>query len=574
MYNDNFARSKGDLWQRNSDDYDRGKSYKSGENLYKIYERNERAYAGDHWYGVNSKNLIPITLNFLEQLVDVKVSTIMANQLTIERKVDELDVDNEVVNKAAVAFQESDKKVWERVKMDSMNETGLRHGALYGKTFSHWYWDNELKTGNDFVTVGDIAGELVRAANVYVSNPNCLKIQKQDWIILVYRVSVKQAKVMGMKYGLTEDEIQNIVGDKEVSFEGNDKAYNEQASNHQSDQVTVFLRYEKDYKTDTILRSRHLFNMTLEEPINTKLKLYPVADMSWKERDSFFFALSELEFIIANQQHVNVIESLRGLHAKLQAMPITLYNKNMINAFTNQIGALIAVNATPGEDLSRALNHKQPADMGIDVDKTVETVMNWTRELKGINDNVTGSGATENKSAIVAQQRAAGVPLESIRRRFIQYLEDVGLIWLEFYKHYYTELRRVVTEDARVMDEEGMEAETTIDFTGADFEDVYLKTSVDVGANTQFTDDAAITILQNMLDAGHISPVQFLERIPKNILVKQQDLIEELGGGDQEKKYNMMLKFLEELGPEDKMATMELIQNMLMEEQAGQQQPM
>ena len=75
-----------DIWKK----YEQARDYKSTENLYAIIAQNERYYAGDQWHGVKSGNLPTPVFNFLEQLVDVKVSSLMADQLTIFRKPDEV----------------------------------------------------------------------------------------------------------------------------------------------------------------------------------------------------------------------------------------------------------------------------------------------------------------------------------------------------------------------------------------------------------------------------------------------------------------------------------------------------
>ncbi len=540
-----------------------GINYKSTNNLYAITATNERFYAGDHWKDIERKNLIPVTLNFLEQLVDVKVATVMANQISIERKADDLDYNDERVLKCASIFKQLDKKNWERLKMDDMNERGLKQGALSGLMVSYWYWNEEIRTGNQFVQQGDIDGELIRAINFYVDNPSCLDIDKQNRIAIAYRMSVESVQNMARKEGLAEDEIEKIRGDSNIAYEGADKAYYEQEQENDNGNITVTLFLERNQDTGTIWASKHIKQLTIKKAYDTKCRRYPVAIMPWKERDAFIYGQSELQFLIANQQHVNVLESLRGLHAKLQAVPITLYNKNVINAYSNQIGSLIPVNGQAGDDLSRAVVHKQPANMGVDVDKSVETVMTLSREFKGINDNVVGASRPDNKSAIIAQQKAAGVPLETIKRRFYQYIEDVALVWEEFYKNYYTEIRKVIMEDDDDIELFGKEVE----FTGTDYEDVILSTVIEVGASTNFTSEASISILQELLNAGHITPAQYLERLPKNLIPEQQSLIEELGGGDQQRKFEMMMKFLQELDPESKMAVMDMMQQDIAQQQ-------
>lgn len=497
-------------------DYDNGKNYKSGENLYNIIKRNENYYAGEQWKGVKDNGLPTPVFNFLEQLVDVKVSSIMANQITIHRRADELSEQNNVVSLAAKSFMLSDKKNWERCKMDSLNEETLLDSALSGLGITYWPWNEDLISGNDFLTKGDFEGETIDSVNFYVSNPNDVKVQNQDWIIISLRKTVKQVQEMARKYGKTEEEISRIKGDEDTIYEAFEKAQNEQESTKaSSNQVTILLKFWKNKDTNTIWFCKTTKDLVLVES-DMELERYPIAIMQWKNRKRFIYGNAEITYIISNQQHVNKMEAMRQLHAQLMSIPKVGYNKNVINGFSNQVGGVLPIDAKPGEDLSNAIHYFQPAQMTLDVDKSIESTISKTREFKGVNENVIGEGKAQNTSAIIAQQRAAGVPLESIKRRFYQYLEDVALIWLDYYKNKYKLTRRI-------KDEHG----NTIEFTGTNFKNVDLKTSVDIGTSNQWSDVASAQILDSLLKDNRINIVQFLERYPKNIIPMQDKLIEE-----------------------------------------------
>ena len=162
------------------DEYTTGRNYKAGENIYNITKRNERYYAGDQWRGVKRGDLNTLTFNFCEQLTDVKVSTIMSNKLTTNRRADEMDEEGSKPDQFAKAFALMDKKNWERVKMDSLNEEMLLKCSLSGLGGTYWFWDDTIKTGNEFVVKGDMTPEVIDAIDLYVSNPNSEKIQTQD----------------------------------------------------------------------------------------------------------------------------------------------------------------------------------------------------------------------------------------------------------------------------------------------------------------------------------------------------------------------------------------------------------
>ena len=492
--------------------YEAGVNYKSSENLYDIVKTNENYYAGDQWRGVEGKNLPKPVLNFIEQLVDVKISTLMANELTIHRYADDIANDKSRATLAAKAFNLMDKKNWDRVKMEAMNERMLLNASLSGMGASYWYWDNDIKYGNEHRTQGDFKGEVIDSINLYVANPNDEEIQSQDWIILSYRKTIAQIKAEAELNGIKDIEIK---GDDETTNEGFSKAENEQEQDGKNN-ATVLLRLWK--KEGKVWACKTVGEEYIQKPFNTELSIYPIAIMQWKIRKRFIYGNAEITHIIANQQHINKMEAMRQLHAQLMAIPKVGYNRNMIAGFTNAVGGIIPINAPSGENISNAIHYWQPSQMTIDVDKSIESTIQKTREFKGINDNVTGAARAENTSAIIAQQRAAGVPLESIKRRFWQYLEDVAIIWLQFYVEKYNTVRKV----------QDVETKEVVDFTGTEYKDVILDTRISVGASTQWSDALSAEALDGLLNAGHINIVQYLKRFPRNIIPEQDKLMEEM----------------------------------------------
>jgi len=524
-----------------------GRNYKSSENLYRIIERNEKYYASEQWPNGGSNKLPKTVYNFIKQVAQTQVSTVMSQQITINRSADELSKENDQVNKAAQAFTEMDKRNWERVKMDAMNEQVLLDAYLAGIGGSHWFWDDDIVTGNDFVTKGDFDGEIVDSVQIYVSNPNEVKIQKQDWTMLSQRMTIQQVKEKAKANGIPEQQIELIKGNETTTYEAYDKANNEQDSDkinsNQTDLITKFWKQE-----GTVWFTQVTSEVVIKKPTNTGLKLYPIAIFPWESRKRFIYGNSPVTAIVPNQQVANKQASMRHLHAQLMAIPKVVYNKSVMAGFTNTIGGVTGVNAEPGANLSNSISYIQPTAMTIDVDKSINDGINRTKDLMGVNQNVTGEANPDNFRAIIAQQKAAGVPLEMVKRKFFQYIEDVALIWLDYYQNKYNMVRKVLVE------EDG--EEEVVAFQGTDFKDIYLKTKIDVGASTQWSELLQIDALGDLYDKQVINGLQYVERLPANIIPEQEKLIEELGGGDeakQEKKtamFKLMVQFMATQPPE------------------------
>jgi hypothetical protein len=152
----------------------------------------------------------------------------------------------------------------------------------------------------------------------------------------------------------------------------------------------------------------------------------------------------------------------------------------------------------------------------------------------GANQAALGESRPDNFSAIVAQQKQAGIPLESVRRRFYQYIEDVALIWLDFYKNMYN-LPRSINVDV-----EGLDEPYNMTVTGTDFADVYLSTKIDVGASSQWSELIQIEALRDLWDRGIFDKpeqgILYVESIPDNLLGNKAKIIEFLEGKVEESK--------------------------------------
>lgn len=527
---------------------EQGRNYKSSENLYNIIGRNERIYAGDQWKGINAKNLHKTVYNFLGQLVDVKVASVMANLLTINRRADDIDKDDERIQLASKSFEAADKKNWERMKMNAMNEQILLDSALSGIGCSYWFWDDDIKTGNTFVSKGDIQGEVLDSVSLYVSNPNEVDIQKQDWIIVSIRKTVKQLKALAKRNNVPENQIEMIGGDETRTYEAYDKAQNDQDNvKESSDQGTLNIKFWK--KDNKVFFAKSTANVVIKDETDSELTRYPIAIMPWKPRKRFIYGEAEITHVIANQLVVNKQESIRHLHAMLMGIPKVVVNESMVNGFTNAVGAVHKVKAQPNSPVTNAIGYVQPTAMTVDVDKSIDEGIDRTQSLHGVNRNILGAARPENAQAQLTQIKQSNIPLESIRRRFHQYIEDVALIWLDFYQHKYKLVRKMADEDGEV-----------IDFTGVEFADVYLKTSVDVGADTQWSEIIQLQALNDMFDRGIFAdnPLAYVERLPANLINKQQELVEDMGGGEngeadalkQQVMFELMAQFLQTQPPE------------------------
>ena len=82
-----------------------------------------------------------------------------------------------------------------------------------------------------------------------------------------------------------------------------------------------------------------------------------------------------------------------------------------------------------------------------------------------------------------------------------------------------------------------------------------LKTSVDVGETTYYSEIASVQTLDNLLSQNLIDFADYLERIPREMIPKKAELITKLKERQQamvnnDAQYEQMAQFLESLPPE------------------------
>jgi len=514
------------------------RNFKTANSLYEIPRINEEQYIGDQWKGIDAKNLRRTTYNFIGQTTDVKVASILANELTIQRAVDDMDEDNEEIQQAVKAFNLADKKNWERLKMDAKNEQVVLDGAIQGIGVSYWWWDDSIKMGNSFVSIGDINGQLVDMIDLYVANPHEVDIQKQPWNKIVIRMTVSELRELAKQKGVPEEQIEMIMTDEEErTYAAFEKTDTEQDNTKSKDDLgTLVVNFKKI--DDVIHSSLTTKNIVIEDWKDTELTRYPIAVFTYKPRKRFIYGEAEMTRYLENQRVVNLQQAARHKHALMLAIPKVLYNKNMLGSFSNAIGSVNPVNASPQTRIGDAMTYVQPTAMTIDVDKSVEEGITRTQDLAGVNQNIKGEARPENAAALLTQIKQANIPNETYKRRLYDYLEQVALIWEDFYKTKYNITRKMKDEEGEV-----------VEFTGTDYADMNFTTRIDVGASTQWSEVTSTQFLMDFWDRGIIkNSNDIFKRIPSDLIKDLDGLIQE--NDDQQLLDQFIMMFMESQPPE------------------------
>lgn len=494
--------------------YEDGKAYKKRMGFYTKWPEYERFKAGDQWPAATPRTqMLPRPVfNIIELIESHKVSSVMNEHIKMVFSTDE-----EQFADAADLFSRFSETTWERVKQDDLNEEALEDASNRGTCVMHYYWDNDIKGGNTVKYQGDMCGEVIDPMNWFPGNPQQRDMQKQPYHIITYRDLLENVRAKAKAAGLSQEMVNQIQPDKDTQDEGYDMAKVELTD---SEKVTVILKYyrEKGYVYFTEVAA----GLVIRKPVNTTMKRYPLAALQWKRRKKSAFGVGDTEGLIPNQKSINFLMAMQVLSVQLTGWPKLIYKSGAIdpNKVTNAPGEMIQDNSAPGNEGVRYLT---PGSTTSQAQMLVEKFIEYTREMTGANDAATGEApsAQLNATAIMLLQKASGVPIESIKRRFYQFVEDIGRIWEEFWKVKYN-INRLI----QIKDDEG-NPQTTM-FNGEAYKDIDMHLKIDIGPSSTYSESLMMSSLDRMLDGQYITFDQYLKFAPKNVVPFKERLLKDI----------------------------------------------
>ena len=555
------------------DKYQRGRNHQSKISLLSKIDKNERFYSGDHWSGIKVNKLPTPILNVTKRIVDWKVAQVMSDllkmQFTAEGVSDVTDDEQSMrYREIASLFSEYSQTLWENLKMDSMNEKGLLKSAIAGSFVTYWYWYDKIDNGNG--QMGNIMDELVNIANYFPGDPNNPEINNayepvQPYIILSFRRNVSDVRLEAKENGVSASDIEYIVSDNETG----DRAKNELEGGDGKCTVLLHLWRELIEDFEEVInemtgevekvsngKSWHIFaekstqTLTIRKKWDTGLHRYPVSLMNWYEREGDAYGEAEATALVPNNIMINQQTAMIALWIKLHGFPKVLYDKTRIPNWSNDLSKAIPVNGVDAGGVGGAATYMQPAQ----ISQAVMDFMTWfigiTKDMAGANESVLGEANPTNTSAIIVNSKNAVVPLASIKRRFYQYIEDIGLIWLDFWTSKYTDYPVLNIPVKR-------EGKTVIEkIDPSILKDIKLRLKVEVGPANLWSEGAQIQTLDNLLSQQMITFIEYLERQPNGVIPDREGLLEtrkseETAQKEQEKQfmYQMMGTLMEQIEP-------------------------
>lgn len=491
--------------------YQLGLDYKRRITLFTNVDKNEQFYSGNQWAGVKANGLPTPVFNITRQIIDYKISNLLSQQVKMNYAIDGVAGEDaeqlQVLTKALSGYSET---LWERLKMDMFLEQVLKNGAVTGDGCLLFYWDNKVKTGTK--VKGDLRVELVDNVNIFPGNPNDTRIENQPYILIAYRALTADLIEEAKAHGVDKAEIAKITDDMEWENQSGERGKIE----IQDAQKTICLlkMWKKDGKVYAKKSTRYA---EIRPEWDMGLTRYPVAMMNWYLRTNSFHGEAEATHWRPNQIAINKMFAMSMMSLMFTAFPKLIYDQTVIQNPSNTIGAAIPVNGP----IQAAATYLQPMNNSPDAWRLIDNMLKYTKDISGASDAALGSVNPENRSAIIEVRETAAQPLENIKRRLYQLVEDIAYIFIDFFTQKYDVPRLL-----KFKDETGQDVVAPVDMSK--FKDYIYHVKVDVGAGGRWSEISTVQTLDNLLQGQFITFKQYLERLPQGIVPKREMLLMEI----------------------------------------------
>lgn len=528
--------------------------YGSDKNYYETIDANIAFANGDQWRNVVADGLPKPVFNIIKRVKQFKIASLKTDNIaisispmeyrpqsmepTMQQKVRDTDLANAEI-----------KNILENINFDYLSRTLLGDGFDTGDFCLHWYFDFDeqpFKQSNPDIK-GLIKAEIIDATNVMFGNPNTRKVEKQPYILIVGRDLVKNLREEYKKYN-SDDGWAYIEADNDTQYQMGDNGKVEADADGYSKAIYVIKYFKRNGKVyaHKFVRNRYIY-----ENKNTGYDYYPVAFNNWEEVKGSYHGRAETTGIIPNQISINKMFAMVIYHLMLTAFPTAVYDADRIENWTNEIGAQIPITNLNGDNIKNVAGYLEPATMSGQIMNAIELAMQYTKETLGVGDVSLGNVTMNNATAIIAIQKSAAVPLENVKASYYEFVEDCGRIMIDMMATNYG-IRPVVMESGL--------GRTTEMFDFKKLKGMWLHIKTDVGSASYFSEIASLQTLDNLLNNGLIEFVEYLKRVPDELIPQKQELISSIEAKDMYKTaiYNLMGQFIDTLPPEQRANLMQL----------------
>lgn len=510
--------------------FEKGKSFMRRMNMFTDTDKNYRMYSGNQWEGAKIEGIEQAQYNFIETIVNYKVSTINQNLWGINYSSENFE-DREfrkTAEETCKLLNKKASKVWEKDSMDFKVREVSEDSAVNDEGVMYVNYDIDTQ---------EPLNEIINKTDIQYGNENSSDIQSQPYIIISQRKSVIEIQNLARKEGVSEEQIKNIKGDSDYFEEAGESAKYEK-----DNKCTLITKMWKEEGKVKFVKSTKY--VVVKKESNSGLSLYPVAHYPWKTKKGSARGEGEVRYLIPNQLELNKTLARMLLSVKQNAYPTKVVAIDKIsnpNAI-NQVGGIIKAKGPNIEDVNKVFTTVAPAQMSTDVSKTINDLISITRELKNSSDIATGGvNPTEaSGKAILAVQQASQQPMTKQLTGLKMFIEDLARIWLDMWVTY--------SQDGMKLEEEktdpttGEEYVELVDIPSSVLENLKGTVKVDITPKSSYDKYARELTLENFLKAGYFNPQKlgelkvYAKILPDDAIAPKQDILKAIEIEEEEQR--------------------------------------
>ena len=510
--------------------FEKGKSFMRRMNMFTDTDKNYRMYSGNQWEGAKIEGIEQAQYNFIETIVNYKVSTINQNLWGINYSSENFE-DREfrkTAEETCKLLNKKASKVWEKDSMDFKVREVSEDSAVNDEGVMYVNYDIDTQ---------EPLNEIINKTDIQYGNENSSDIQSQPYIIISQRKSVIEIQNLARKEGVSEEQIKNIKGDSDYFEEAGESAKYEK-----DNKCTLITKMWKEEGKVKFVKSTKY--VVVKKESNSGLSLYPVAHYPWKTKKGSARGEGEVRYLIPNQLELNKTLARMLLSVKQNAYPTKVVAIDKIsnpNAI-NQVGGTIKARGQSVDDVNKVFTTIAPAQMSTDVSKTINDLISITRELKNSSDIATGGvNPTEaSGKAILAVQQASQQPMTKQLTGLKMFIADLARIWLDMWVTY--------SQDGMKLEEEktdpttGEEYVELVDIPSSVLENLKGTVKVDITPKSSYDKYARELTLENFLKAGYFNPQKlgelkvYAKILPDDAIAPKQDILKAIEIEEEEQK--------------------------------------
>jgi len=479
-----------DIWQK----YSKGLDYHRQVGIIEETERNYDFFEGRQWKNAQVPNPDEMPKHdIIRQSVSYKFNIISMSLIEMIFLCDNEEFSN--------ALNKFSSEMWEDLKMQSYLWRMNKSAHITGDSYLYIYDDKQVDSVLTPQKYDSIKRKVIDNVNVFLGDENNPDIQQQPYIIIRERLSVDEVRERAKK------DIDLIVSDEE-----NETDPDRVEVKTDNGKCTSLLYLTK--KNGTVHFTRAVQNVIYQPETDSGLTLYPIVNYICNEKKGTSRGIGEVKPLIPNQLLINKTLYRRAELIKQISFPKLVYNEEMVENPENlyKTGGMIGLKGLSTARVSEIISYLQPSYIGNDAKELNDELIQQTKELNSTGNGALGQVNPERASgtAIQAVTQQANIVTNEQMSAYQQLIEDIGLIFIEFWKKYNP--NGLLTED------EGNQVIIPIE----ELEKIKLK--INVSPSTPYDRLATDQQLMELFKGGVITFEEFVDALDENTLIPKNKL--------------------------------------------------